>query len=100
MQSPRDSHLKVAMHILRYLKGDPGMGIFLSNSGDYRLRAFCDSNGAACPKTRKSVSGYIVLLGDSPISWKSMKQFTVTLSSAKAGYRSARKVVAELVWLS
>ncbi|XP_075101642.1 uncharacterized protein LOC107776883 [Nicotiana tabacum] len=54
MQSPRDSHLKVAMHMLRYLKGDPGLGIFLSNSADYRLRAFCDSDWAACPETRKS----------------------------------------------
>ncbi|XP_070039209.1 uncharacterized mitochondrial protein AtMg00240-like [Nicotiana tomentosiformis] len=68
MQSPRDSHLKVAMHVLRYLKGDPGLGIFLSNSADYRLRAFCDSDWAVCPETRKSVSGYIVLLRDSPIS--------------------------------
>nr|XP_016458496.1 PREDICTED: uncharacterized mitochondrial protein AtMg00810-like [Nicotiana tabacum] len=100
MQSPRVSHLKVAMHVLGYLKSDPGMGIFLSNNGDYRLRDFCDSDWAACPETRKSVSSYIVLLGDNPISWKSKKQSTVSLSSAEAKYRSARKVVAELVWLS
>ncbi|XP_019248745.1 PREDICTED: uncharacterized protein LOC109228012 [Nicotiana attenuata] len=52
MQSPREPHLKAAYHVLR----------------DYRVRAFCDSDWAACPESRKSVSGYVVLLGDSPIS--------------------------------
>jgi len=46
------------------------------------------------------VSGYLVLVGGSPISWKSKKQETISLSSAEAEYRSLRKVVGELVWLS
>ncbi|XP_019261526.1 PREDICTED: uncharacterized protein LOC109239412 [Nicotiana attenuata] len=45
MQSPRDSHLKAAMHVLRYLKGDLGMGLFLSNNADYRLRALATQIG-------------------------------------------------------
>ncbi|XP_019264630.1 PREDICTED: uncharacterized protein LOC109242231 [Nicotiana attenuata] len=44
MQSPRDAHLKVAYYVLRYLKGDPSLGIVLSNSKDYGIRAFCDSD--------------------------------------------------------
>ncbi|XP_019252823.1 PREDICTED: uncharacterized protein LOC109231631 [Nicotiana attenuata] len=95
MQSPREPHLKAAYHVLRYLKGDPNLGIFLSNNKDYRVRAFCDSDWAACPDSRKSVSGYVVLLGDGPISWKSKKQHTISLSSAEAEYRAARQVVGE-----
>lgn len=49
--------------------------------------------------SRKSVSGYIVLLGSSPISWKFKKQENILLSSAKAKYRSLQKVVGELTWL-
>nr|XP_016437170.1 PREDICTED: uncharacterized mitochondrial protein AtMg00810-like [Nicotiana tabacum] len=99
MQAPREPHLKAAIHVLRYLKNDPTLGIFLSNDPSYKVTAYCDSNWAACPDSRRSVSGYLVLFGGSPISWKSKKQTTVSLSSAETEYRSLRKVVGELVWV-
>ncbi|XP_019228757.1 PREDICTED: uncharacterized protein LOC109209868 [Nicotiana attenuata] len=99
MQDPREPHLHAAFHLLRYLKNDPTLGIFLSNDPDCTIRGYCDSDWAACPDSRRSVSGYLVLLGDSPISWKSKKQETISLSSAEAEYRSLRKVVDELTWL-
>ncbi|WMV34959.1 hypothetical protein MTR67_028344 [Solanum verrucosum] len=98
MQTPREPHLKAGYHVLRYLRQDPTMGIFISNKPDLTVSAYCDSDWAACPDSRKSVSGYLVLMGDSPISWKSKKQATVSLSSAEAEYRAVRQVVGELVW--
>lgn len=71
----------------------------MSNDPDCTMKAYCDSDWATCPDSRRSMSGYLVLLGNSPISWKSKKQETIYLSSAKAEYRSLRKVVGELVWL-
>ncbi|XP_019263196.1 PREDICTED: uncharacterized protein LOC109240959 [Nicotiana attenuata] len=73
MDDPRQPHLKAAFHLLRYLKGDPTLGIFLSKDADYAIKAYCDSDWAACPDSRKSMSGYLVLLGSSPVSWKSKK---------------------------
>jgi len=99
LQHPREPHLQAAYHVLRYLKGDPCLGIHLSNNTDCSLTTYCDSDWAACPDTRKSVSGYVVLMGDSLISWKSKKQTTISLSSAEAEYRAIRKVVGEIVWL-
>ncbi|KAH0674692.1 hypothetical protein KY284_014877 [Solanum tuberosum] len=100
LQDPREPHLHATFHLLRYIKRDPTLRIFMSNSHDCIVRAFCDSDWATCPDSRRSVSGYIVLLGNTPISWKSKKQETVSLSSAEAEYRSLRKVVGELVWLN
>jgi len=76
------------------------MGILLNDSSSVKLQVFCDVDWAACPHTRRSVSGFIVFMCQSPISWKSKKQQTVSLSSAEAEYRSMRRVCAELAWLS
>lgn len=57
MQSPREPYLKAAYHVLRYLKGDPSLGNFLSNDTDYRMKAFCNSDWATCSQSRKSVIG-------------------------------------------
>ncbi|KAF3681476.1 hypothetical protein FXO37_02894 [Capsicum annuum] len=56
--------------------------------------------GLGVESPRRSVSSYIVLLGNSPVSWKSKKQKTVSLSSAEVEYRALMKVTVELVRLS
>jgi len=73
MQSPRTSHVIALEHILRYLNGTAGQGIHLKANGPLLLQAFSDSDWAFCPLTRRSVTGYMILLGTSPISWKSKK---------------------------
>lgn len=72
--------------MVRYLKGNPGQGILLSNECDLRLHGWCDADWARCPLTRRSLTGWIVFLGNSPISWKTKKQHTVSRSSAEAEY--------------
>lgn len=67
-QNSRESYLKAAYHVLRYLKNDLCLGIHLSNNANCSITAYCDSDWAACPDTKKSVSGYVVLMGDSHVS--------------------------------
>ncbi|KAL8103291.1 hypothetical protein AgCh_027738 [Apium graveolens] len=100
MSDPRQPHWDAALHVLRYLKNDPAKGLLLNNSPAFDIEAYCDADWAVCPQTRRSVSGFVVLLGGSLISWKSKKQNIVSLSSAESEYRSLKRITAELAWLS
>lgn len=76
LQKPRQHHWDAAIRLVRYLKGVPGRGILLSANNDLHISAFCDSDWAACPLTRRSLTGFIFILGDSMVSWKTKKQHT------------------------
>ncbi|KAK1435086.1 hypothetical protein QVD17_00846 [Tagetes erecta] len=96
---PRNNHMEAANRVLRYLKGTPGQGILLSREGAPVLTAYCDSDWLGCPYTRRSRTGYIVLLGGAPISWKTKKQSVVSRSSAEAEYRAMASTVSEILWI-
>lgn len=88
LQKPTLSHMKAALHLLRYLKGSSDVEVFFFRSPDFSLAAFCDSDWDACPNTCRFIIGFCVLLGCSLISWKAKKQPVVSLSSVEAEYRS------------
>ncbi|KAI5664580.1 hypothetical protein M9H77_23903 [Catharanthus roseus] len=100
MHVPRHAHWDAAIRVVRYLKGSPRRGIFLSSHSPLSLTAYCDSDWATCPITRRSLTGYFISLGGSPISWKTKKQHIVSRSSAEAEYRSMAMTLCELKWLS
>ncbi|XP_021852688.2 uncharacterized mitochondrial protein AtMg00810-like [Spinacia oleracea] len=96
MQSPKLSHQKALHHLLRYVAHTAGQGISIQPSSSLTLQAYCDSDWAACPDTRRSVTGYVMLLGNSPISWKSKKQTTISRSSSEAEYRAMGAAASEI----
>lgn len=65
VSKPRAPHYQVAIQILRYLKDVLSKGIFFSSNSKLQLFGFADSDWARCPDTRKSVTGYCVMLGSS-----------------------------------
>ncbi|XP_070026684.1 uncharacterized mitochondrial protein AtMg00810-like [Nicotiana sylvestris] len=89
----------IALRVVKYIKGAPGLGVLLHARPVDKLTAYCDADWAACPNIRRSVTGYIVKLGSSLISWKSKKQQTVSISSVEAEYRSMAVVTTEIAWL-
>lgn len=99
MSQPTEAHLNAAHRLLRFLKQSIGKGVFLSATTTLKLSAYCDSDWARCPDTKRSVTGYVVYLGDSLISWKSKKQPTVSRSSVEAEYRALAYNTCEVQWL-
>lgn len=43
--------------------------------------------------------GYLILFGNSPVSWKSKKQSTISKSSAESEYRAMASAAAEVTWV-
>ncbi|KAL2242369.1 UNVERIFIED_CONTAM: Retrovirus-related Pol polyprotein from transposon RE1 [Sesamum indicum] len=97
---PCEAHWKAALHVVRYLKGSPSLGLFFPAANSLELQAFCDADWASCPDSRRSLTGFCVFLGPALLSWKTKKQSTVSRSTAEAEYRSLAATVCELRWLS
>ncbi|XP_019087412.1 PREDICTED: uncharacterized protein LOC109127282 [Camelina sativa] len=96
MQKPKEAQWQAALKVVRYLKGTLGKGILLHANSPLHLKGWCDSDYAGCPLTRKSLTGWFVQFGESPISWKTKKQKTTSSSSAEAEYRAMATICREL----
>ncbi|XP_035838298.1 uncharacterized mitochondrial protein AtMg00810-like [Helianthus annuus] len=99
MHKPCQSHLDITLRLLRYLKKCPGKGVMFRKTGSFELSGYVDSDWAKCTKTRKSVTGFGVFLGDTLISWKSKKQGVVSRSTAEAEYMAMCSATCEVMWI-
>ncbi|XP_042006058.1 secreted RxLR effector protein 161-like [Salvia splendens] len=99
MENPTTSHFKAAKRILRYLRGTIDYGLFYSQSNDYKLVGYSDSDWAGDNDDRKSTSGYVFYMGDTAFTWMSKKQPIVTLSTCEAEYVAATFSVCHAIWL-
>ena len=99
MHQPRVPHVQALHHVLRYVSHTLGQGILLCATDHLSLKAYSDSDWATCPNTRRSVTGYVLLLGKSLVSWKSKKQSTLSRSSSEAEYRTMAAASSETTWL-
>lgn len=68
MQALKKSHMDATFRVVRYLKLAPGMRVLIQREPKDTLLRLCDSDWAAYPVTKRSISGYIVKFGNSLIS--------------------------------
>ena len=92
-------HLQALHHTLRYIQGTIGQGILFKATDQLSLQAYFNSDWAACSFSRRSITGHLILFGQSPISWKSKKQGTISRSSSEVEYRAMSQVATEVTWL-
>ncbi|XP_055804313.1 secreted RxLR effector protein 161-like [Solanum dulcamara] len=99
MHCPKESHIKIALRVVRYIKKAPGLGLLMPPEDTNKLLAYCNSDWGGCVETRRSVTDYLVKFGGALISWKSKKQDTVSRSSAEVEFRSMANCAAKVTWL-
>jgi hypothetical protein len=92
-------HLLAAKHVMRYLKGTLEYGLCYTGDHDFRLYGYTDSDWAGSLSDRKSTSGCCFSLGSAMTSWKTRKQSSIALRTAKPEYITARSASCEAIWL-
>ena len=60
---------------------------------------FSDSDYAGCVDDKKSTSGYIFLMVEWVVSWKSIKQTLTTSSTMEAEYVMCYEATCHIIWL-
>ena len=99
MHDPTYSYWAAVKRILCYLQGTTSHGLHITRSSSFALHGFTDVDWAGSVDDRKSTSGYLVFFGQTPISWKSGKQRTISCSSTEAEYKALADGTAEVIWL-
>ncbi|GJV48007.1 uncharacterized mitochondrial protein-like protein [Tanacetum coccineum] len=77
---------EVDVHIYRYLKGQPKLGLWYPKDSPFDLVAYTDSDYAGASLDRKSTTGGCQFLGCRLISWQCKKQTVVANSTTEAEY--------------
>jgi len=95
-EEPTISDWKKVINILKYLNGTKEYKLKYDGKGE--IIAYSDADFAGDIKDRKSTSGYIILIGNSPISWSSKKQTIVATSTAEAEYISTSECIKKILW--
>src|SRR5258706_2851509 len=63
------------------------------------MEGFSDLDWAGCVDTRRSMSGFVWIMGGGAICWRSKLQSVVALSSTEFEYVRATPAIQEVVWL-
>ena len=90
---------RATKRVLRYLKGTTTHGFAYTKE---KLEEIChvDADYAGDTDDRKSMSGYLVKLGDAVCVWGAQKQSAVALSTCESEYYALTLVANEAVWIS
>jgi hypothetical protein len=99
LNAHRAAHHNAARHIMRYLKGSLKIGLFYRRREVLKLTGYSDADWARETNGRRSVTGYLFTLGDSPISWNSKMQSTVAHSSTETEYLAMGATAKEAIYL-
>lgn len=70
VHQPRKHHWIAALHVVRYLEDTVSTGLFFPAQASAELEAYYDVDWASCKTTRRSIIGFCIFLGRTPISWK------------------------------
>ncbi|KAK9114820.1 hypothetical protein Syun_021617 [Stephania yunnanensis] len=91
-------HRNEVKHVFRYLRGTSDMGLFYSRGVKLNLQGYADAGFLSDPHKARSQTGYVFTCGKTTISWKSVKQTMVAISSNNSEVLVIHEARHECVW--
>lgn len=92
-----DVHWTAAKRILRYLRGTTSLKLRYERKKE-PIHAYCDADWGSENETRKSRTGYVIVMAGAAVAWCSKRQQIVALSSTEAEYIALSSTVRESLW--
>ena len=99
MHNPGKTHWHAAKWILRYILGTVDLGLKFEKNEDSLVTGYVDSDYAGDLDKRRSTTGYVFTMAGGPVSWRSILQSTIALSSTEAKYMAVTEIVKKTIWL-
>jgi hypothetical protein len=99
LDTPGLQHWQAVKRIFRYLKGTRDIKLVLGGTAPLQLNAYSDADWGGDIDTRRSTTGFVVLLGTSLICWKSRLQTVVSLSTVEAEYYAITDATRDLLYM-
>lgn len=99
MTNPGPKHWTAVKRIIRYLQGTKDLAICYSPQDSPSLNVYTDADWGGDLDTRRSTSGYISMFAGGPISWRSVLQKIIALSTCEAEYIALCLAAQESIWL-
>lgn len=96
LQDPNYEDWFNVIKIFRYLKGNQSYGIKFSNNKE--LQVYVDADFGGDNKTRRSTTGFVMLMGNGPTSWYSKIQHCVSTSTAESEYYALDECARHCLW--
>ena len=100
MDNACPAHEKELKRLIQYVIQTKDQKLKLeAKSKSWEIKAYSDSDFAGDKDERKSITGYIIVLSGSPISWRYKAQPCVSLSSTESEYVALNKTVREVKFI-
>ncbi|KAL0554019.1 hypothetical protein IC582_007924 [Cucumis melo] len=97
--NPGMDYWKAAKKVLRYLQGTKDYMLTYKRSDHLEVIRYSNSDFAGCVDTRKSTFGYLFMLAEEVISWKSAKQSIIAASTMEAEFVACFEATVHGLWL-
>ncbi|KAI3691547.1 hypothetical protein L2E82_49912 [Cichorium intybus] len=97
--NPGKAHWIAVKNILMYLRRTKHMVLVLGGSDELKVSGYTDASFQIDRDSGRSQSGWVFILNDGAVTWKSSKQETVADSTCESEYIAASEMSKEAAWL-